>query len=220
MPHSNRNIYEHPRFLSVADFLRFNVKADSKVLEVGGEVASFQAFVKGVREWITIDMFGKPTYKIDISKRALALPLSDGSIDIVVCTQVLEHLTNTMSFLNEVHRILTPGGQIIISVPNMVGLKSRIQTMCGKIPTMAASGDLGPDYGTHGSIVKGFVVGGHVIDYDLPRLEFQLSRSRLKILKKIRTPFTFRMFGKRVNVPGWLIPFKLMDNIIVAAGKM
>ncbi|MGV8873493.1 MAG: class I SAM-dependent methyltransferase [Rhodococcus sp. (in: high G+C Gram-positive bacteria)] len=48
------------------------------------------------------------------------LPFADGSIDIVVNFQVIEHLWDQGAFLAEVHRVLTPGGTLMISTPNRI----------------------------------------------------------------------------------------------------
>jgi len=47
-----------------------------------------------------------------------ALPVADGSIDLVVAFEVIEHLENWRGFLSEVRRTLAPGGQFIVSTPN------------------------------------------------------------------------------------------------------
>ena len=44
--------------------------------------------------------------------------ISDHSIDIVVSFETLEHVEANEVMLTEFHRILTPGGRIIVSVPN------------------------------------------------------------------------------------------------------
>jgi SAM-dependent methyltransferase len=47
-----------------------------------------------------------------------ALPHPDGSFDLVVAFEVIEHLENWQEFLLEVRRILSPAGQFIVSTPN------------------------------------------------------------------------------------------------------
>ena len=48
---------------------------------------------------------------------ALSLPLRDHCADIVTMLDVLEHLSDDSKALSEVHRILKPGGALILSVP-------------------------------------------------------------------------------------------------------
>jgi SAM-dependent methyltransferase len=44
-------------------------------------------------------------------------PLEDGSVDLVLCTETLEHVLNTHGFLMEAARCLVPGGRIVLTVP-------------------------------------------------------------------------------------------------------
>ncbi len=46
------------------------------------------------------------------------LPFKNNSFDLIICSEVLEHLENDMSGLVELNRVLKPGGKIIITVPN------------------------------------------------------------------------------------------------------
>lgn len=49
---------------------------------------------------------------------ALALDLPDGSLDVVVSFETLEHLPDPGRFLDEIARVLVPGGLAIVSTPN------------------------------------------------------------------------------------------------------
>ena len=46
------------------------------------------------------------------------LPFDDGSFDLVVAFEVIEHLEDWKGFLREVRRVLAPAGQLIVSTPN------------------------------------------------------------------------------------------------------
>jgi len=48
--------------------------------------------------------------------------LPDATYDTVFCTQVLQHLPDPQRALNEISRILKPGGRALISVPHLVWL--------------------------------------------------------------------------------------------------
>jgi len=47
-----------------------------------------------------------------------SLPHGDGSFDLVVAFEVIEHLENWREFLREVRRVLAANGQFIVSTPN------------------------------------------------------------------------------------------------------
>jgi SAM-dependent methyltransferase len=55
--------------------------------------------------------------QIDIVCDILNIPEPDGSFDAVLCTEVLEHLTDPVRALDEMARLLRPGGMFIITAP-------------------------------------------------------------------------------------------------------
>lgn len=46
------------------------------------------------------------------------LPFADSSFDLVTCVEVLEHMFAPQLTLEEIKRVLRPGGQVFITVPN------------------------------------------------------------------------------------------------------
>ena len=61
----------------------------------------------------------------------LALPYEDARFDRVLCLDVLEHLRfdGQVQALGELHRVLRPGGELLVSVPNLAHLQSRVHFM-------------------------------------------------------------------------------------------
>lgn len=49
-----------------------------------------------------------------------ALPLADGSVDVVINFQVIEHLWDQGRFVAECLRVLRPGGVLLMSTPNRI----------------------------------------------------------------------------------------------------
>jgi SAM-dependent methyltransferase len=45
------------------------------------------------------------------------LPLEDGSIDLVWCSEVLEHVADTAHTLSEIRRVLHTGGRLLLTTP-------------------------------------------------------------------------------------------------------
>jgi SAM-dependent methyltransferase len=46
------------------------------------------------------------------------LPLADASVEVVVCLQVIEHVTRQEDLVGECARVLRPGGILVVSTPN------------------------------------------------------------------------------------------------------
>ncbi len=57
-----------------------------------------------------------------------ALPYPDGSFQRALCLDVLEHLTfdDQPRALAELHRVVAPGGELFVTVPNLAHLQSRV----------------------------------------------------------------------------------------------
>ncbi len=49
------------------------------------------------------------------------LPLEDGSIDIIICEWVIEHVQHPKEFAREIDRVLRPGGWLCALTPNRLG---------------------------------------------------------------------------------------------------
>jgi SAM-dependent methyltransferase len=47
-----------------------------------------------------------------------SLPLEHASVDLVWCSEVLEHVPDTAHLLLEVRRVLRPGGRLLVTVPD------------------------------------------------------------------------------------------------------
>ena len=58
----------------------------------------------------------------------VSLPYGDATFDRALCLDVLEHLTfeEQPRALAELFRILTPGGELFVSIPNLAHLQSRV----------------------------------------------------------------------------------------------
>ncbi len=61
----------------------------------------------------TIGKYTKLDYECDIT----TIPAPDDSFDVVLCTEVLEHVPKPIKVIHELSRILKPGGKLILTAP-------------------------------------------------------------------------------------------------------
>ena len=90
---------------------------------------------------------------IDVARLDLErdpFPWDAGSMDVVVCNQVFEHLKNVWLPMSEIARVLRPGGTLLLSVPNLASLHNRVLLALGRQPTSIRT--LGPH-------VRGYTFG-------------------------------------------------------------
>ena len=67
-----------------------------------------------VARYVGIDLPENPIADIHISPEG-KIALADGSLDVVLSTQVLEHVVNPTFYLSEAQRVLKKNGQLILS---------------------------------------------------------------------------------------------------------
>lgn len=60
--------------------------------------------------------------KIDYVSDILNIPVPDKSFDVILCTEVIEHIPDPISAIKEISRILKPGGTLLITAPLQSGL--------------------------------------------------------------------------------------------------
>lgn len=91
-----------------------------KVLDLGGARKSgYQELIKGKPSFVVVNIDGNKDVDIahNIEK---PLPIPDASYDGVLLINVLEHIYDHRSLLNESARVLKKGGKIAIGVPFVV----------------------------------------------------------------------------------------------------
>ena len=59
------------------------------------------------------------------------LPFADETFDLVIFSEVIEHLTFPQIMTAEIARILGPGGALVLTTPNIFSLGNRLATLLG-----------------------------------------------------------------------------------------
>lgn len=96
--------------------LRYLPALRGRTLELGAGRHDYSVHAKGTGDYIRSD------YQADqqdgrIAINATAIDFPDASFDSVVCMSALEHIRDYPAALSEMHRVLKPGGQLLLCVP-------------------------------------------------------------------------------------------------------
>lgn len=84
-----------------------------RVLDVGCGIKPYAPFFEPYAEsYVGVDI-GNPA--ADLEGSAEALPVDDSSFDLVLSTQVLEHVEDPYQAVREFHRVTSPGGRVLAS---------------------------------------------------------------------------------------------------------
>ena len=78
--------------------------------------------------------YGKIKYKKIEDLNSKSLPFSDDSLDLVTCLEVLEHLCYPDNIISEIYRVLKPGGELILTTPNLGSWSNRLLMIFGYFP--------------------------------------------------------------------------------------
>ncbi len=94
--------------------------------------------ISGIDIWVDFKESIKG-YKGDLNEH---FPVNSGEYDVVIASNIIEHLWNTDGFLTEIHRVLKPSGYAIISTPNLASWHNVIYLMLGIQPEPASVSDV------------------------------------------------------------------------------
>ena len=108
------------------------------------------------------------------------LPYVAGTFDAVFCGETIEHQVDTDWLLSEINRVLKPGGELVLTFPNIRTVLSLIMMTFFNIPPMYASRYRAP----------------HVRDFTLKTIRIALSENGFVIRRAVGSAFYLPKIGE------------------------
>jgi SAM-dependent methyltransferase len=86
------------------------------ILDVGGRLQPYRELLEGrIQRYISVDIRQTPV--VDVIAAGERIPFAADTFDLILCTQVLEYVPEPQIVMAEIHRVLRPGGTLILSAP-------------------------------------------------------------------------------------------------------
>ena len=88
------------------------------LLDIGGRGKPYAPLFEGrVTHYYVVDIENEGT--VDVVGDAKKIPLRNNTVDVVLCTQVLEHVNDPVAVIDEIKRVLKPKGVLLLSAPGI-----------------------------------------------------------------------------------------------------
>jgi SAM-dependent methyltransferase len=98
--------------------LRERVKPGTRVADVGCGEQPLRALITTLGgRYTAIDLHQNADNTVDVLADITSIPLPDEAFDLLVCSEVLEHVSDPNAALAELGRLCQPGGSIVITTP-------------------------------------------------------------------------------------------------------
>lgn len=91
-------------------------RLSGRVLDVGCGQKPYRSWMTDAESWLGIDVVDGPDVDVVI-RSGERWPVEQDGFDVVLCTQVVEHVSDPSATLQEIACALSPGGTLVMTVP-------------------------------------------------------------------------------------------------------
>lgn len=92
------------------------LQREADVLDAGAGTAPYHELFDHCN-YLAVDYEAGPERKLDLVADLGSIPLDPNGFDAVICSEVIEHLSDPHAVLTEFGRLLRPGGRLAVTVP-------------------------------------------------------------------------------------------------------
>lgn len=93
--------------------------AAPRVLDYGAADSPYRELLPQASDWVAADLGGNPQAQMQLNPDG-SVPSDAAQFDLVLSTQVLEHVADPALYLAECYRVLKPGGRLVLSTHGMM----------------------------------------------------------------------------------------------------
>jgi SAM-dependent methyltransferase len=214
--------FHRNRFEKILKIVRDRVAPDDAILDIGSYCLHqlLALYFAGFKRLAGADLkrfndqmrnraagFGINLKDCDLSKEAVPFP--DSSFSLVLLAETLEHLNfHPLKVFKEIHRVLEPGGTLLITTPNLLRLNNRLKMMLG--------------WSLNSDLREEFHAGTHYREYSAAEIDFLAASAGFKKTRCDFADFDYPNRSRTVafvnKAAGRVFP-GLKSNLIITAEK-
>jgi SAM-dependent methyltransferase len=118
---SGNYIFYSAFFRDLKSIFDVHIKEGDRFFDIGCGNKPYESYIRNLTQkdeeefYIGCDIVQSSENKVDILCEATKIPLSSEQFDVVICTQVIEHVFDHPKVFEESYRLLKPGGKLIVS---------------------------------------------------------------------------------------------------------
>ncbi len=135
--HDGVEVPDPPRIKKVVRYLSHYSDKPGELLDIGYSKGSFPDYMRHLG-WnctgLDINEHSGLDFEIIQCDLNSSFPVNSRQYDLVTAGEIIEHMLDEGAFLNECHRVLKPGGQLVLTTPNLAFLVNRFLVMFGQVP--------------------------------------------------------------------------------------
>jgi SAM-dependent methyltransferase len=195
------------------------VQKDARVVDVGCGEQPLRPLITGRgASYLGLDVVQNGANSVGALALATHIPLAGACADVVVITEVLEHVADTWTAFRELARIVRPGGHVLVTLPFIYPLHEEPHDFVRLTPhalrTLAAENDLEiVELTTHGNELESIALIWAQLWERLPRGPWLL-RKPLTLARMLMNVVTNAIGSALSGAFDARLPRKVFTNVV------